>query len=95
MKPGPKPGSEGAQRIAEAHRGSREHDQRCGFAIHPELAKTAGRKGGMKLKEIYGFGHFSAIGRKGGETIKYQRGSRYFASIGRLGGISRAAKFRS
>lgn len=48
MKRGPQPGSEGAQRIAEAHRGSKSHDKRGGFAANPDLARDAGRKGGVE-----------------------------------------------
>ena len=40
QRPGPKPGSEGAARIAQAHRGSHEHDREGGFAA-PSLARTA------------------------------------------------------
>jgi general stress protein YciG len=45
-KPGPQRGSAGARRIAEAHRGSHEHDREGGFAANPALAREAGRKGG-------------------------------------------------
>lgn len=48
MKRGPQPGSEGALRIAEAHRGSKSHDQKGGFAANPNLARDAGRKGGVE-----------------------------------------------
>ena len=48
MKRGPQPGSEGAQRIADAHRGPQDHDKKGGFASNPDLAKAAGRKGGVE-----------------------------------------------
>lgn len=51
QRPGPKPGSEGAARIAQAHRGSHEHDREGGFAADPSLARTAGRLGGERVKE--------------------------------------------
>ena len=66
-KPGPAKGSEGAQRIANAHRGSHEHDQQGGFAANPELAREAGRKGGEIVKQRYGQSFYQEIGRKGGE----------------------------
>lgn len=36
-KPGPTAGSEGAKKIAEAHRGSHDHDKEGGFAANPDL----------------------------------------------------------
>ena len=47
-KRGPQPGSEGAHRIAEAHRGAKDHDKKGGFAANPDLAREAGRKGGVE-----------------------------------------------
>jgi general stress protein YciG len=90
--PGPKSGSEWANKIAESHRGSHEHDKRCGFAAHPELAKEAGSKGGNAVKEKYGSDYYREIGKKGGSKVKQERGSEYFAEIGRRGKETRWGK---
>jgi general stress protein YciG len=74
-------------RIAAAHRGSKDHDKKGGFAANPELAREAGRKGGETLKSRAGEGHFAEIGKKGGTSLKAQRGSAYYAEIGRKGGL--------
>ena len=74
-KPGPVAGSEGARKIAEAHRGSHDHDKEGGFAANPELAREAGRKGGETVKNRYGASFYQSIGKKGGETVK--RGARH------------------
>ncbi len=88
-KPGPQPGSEGARRIAEAHRGSKDHDQSGGFASNPDRAREAGRKGGDAVKQRYGPDFYKEIGRKGGETVKKSRGMEFFSEIGRKGGATR------
>ena len=93
-KPGPDPGSPGAKRIAEAHRGSREHDREGGFAANPELAREAGRKGGEAVKKKYGPSFYRLIGKKGGETVKKERGSEFYAEIGRRGGEMRSARMK-
>lgn len=91
-KPGPAKGSEGAQRIADAHRGSHKHDQQGGFASNPELAREAGRKGGEIVKQKYGQAFYQEIGRKGGETVKRSRGPEFYAEIGRKGGEMRGIR---
>lgn len=91
-KPGPQPGSEGARRISEAHRGSHEHDREGGFAANPELAREAGRKGGEIVKQRYGQQFYQEIGRKGGETVKKSRGPEFYAEIGRKGGEMRGIR---
>jgi len=91
-KPGPQKGSEGARRIAEAHRGSHEHDKEGGFAANPELAREAGRKGGEIVKQRYGPEFYQQIGRKGGETVKKSRGTGFYAEIGRKGGEMRGVR---
>lgn len=91
-KPGPQPGSEGAKRIAEAHRGSHEHDKEGGFAANPALAREAGKKGGEIVKERYGAAFYQEIGRKGGETVKKSRGTEFYAEIGRKGGEMRGVR---
>ncbi len=91
-KPGPEPGSEGAKRIAEAHRGSHDHDQQGGFAAKPALAREAGRKGGETVKERYGPVFYPSIGKKGGETVKRERGPEFYAEIGRKGGEMRGIR---
>src|SRR5579875_75032 len=76
-KPGPAAGSEGARKIAEAHRGSHEHDKEGGFAANPDLAREAGRKGGETVKNRYGPTFYQSIGKKGGETVKRERGTEF------------------
>jgi len=93
-KPGPQPGSVGARKIAEAHRGSHEHDREGGFAANPELAKEAGRKGGEAVKRKYGPQFYREIGKKGGETVKQERGSKFYAEIGRRGGEMRSTRMK-
>jgi len=88
-KPGPKAGSEGAKRIAEAHRGSQEHDKRGGFAADPELARSAGQKGGSATSVKYGPDFYRDIGKKGGDIVA-QRGPEFFAEVGRKGGMKRS-----
>ncbi len=91
-KPGPEPGSPGARRIAEAHRGSHDHDQQGGFAAKPALAREAGRKGGETVKNRYGQNFYQSIGKKGGETVKRERGADFYAEIGRKGGEMRGMR---
>ena len=93
-KPGPQPGSTGARKIAEAHRGSHEHDREGGFAANPQLAKEAGRKGGEAVKRKYGPQFYREIGKKGGETVKQERGSEFYAEIGRRGGEMRSSRIK-
>ncbi len=94
-RPGPKPGSPGAKKIAEAHRGHHDHDQQGGFASNPDLAKQAGRKGGEVVKKKYGAQFYRDIGKKGGETVKTERGSEFYAEIGRRGGETRSSRMRA
>lgn len=93
-RPGPQPGSSGARKIAEAHRGSHEHDREGGFAANPRLAKEAGRKGGEAVKRKYGPQFYREIGKKGGDTVKMERGSEFYAEIGRRGGEMRSVKMK-
>jgi len=93
-KPGPQPGSDGARRISEAHRGSHDHDQTGGFASNPSLARQAGQKGGDIVKSRYGPDFYKEIGRKGGETVRQARGAEFFAQIGRKGGSTRSRSKR-
>lgn len=93
-RPGPQPGSPGARKIAEAHRGSHEHDREGGFASNPKLASEAGRKGGEAVKRKYGSQFYKEIGKKGGETVKLQRGSEFYAEIGRRGGETRSVRLK-
>jgi general stress protein YciG len=92
-KPGPAPGSEGARRISEAHRGSHEHDKRGGFAADRDRAKKAGSRGGATVKERYGAEFYQKIGAKGGQTVREKRGREHFVEIGKIGG-SRKGKRR-
>ncbi len=91
-KPGPTAGSEGAKKIADAHRGSHDHDKEGGFAANPDLAREAGRKGGETVKSRYGASFYQSIGRKGGETVKRERGTEFYAEIGRRGGEMRGQR---
>lgn len=91
-KPGPTAGSEGARKIAEAHRGSHDHDREGGFAANPDLAREAGRKGGETVKNRYGPSFYQSIGKKGGETVKRERGTEFYAEIGRRGGEMRGQR---
>jgi uncharacterized protein len=94
-KPGPGRGSAGARKIAEAHRGSHDHDREGGFAANPELAREAGRKGGQTVKRKYGPSFYRQIGKKGGETVKQERGSEFYAEIGRRGGEMRSSRMKA
>ncbi len=91
-KPGPTAGSEGARKIADAHRGSHDHDKEGGFAANPDLAREAGRKGGETVKSRYGATFYQSIGKKGGETVKRERGTEFYAEIGRKGGEMRGQR---
>jgi general stress protein YciG len=91
-KPGPIAGSEGAKKIAEAHRGSHDHDKEGGFAANPDLAREAGKKGGETVKNRYGPSFYQNIGKKGGETVKRERGASFYAEIGRKGGEMRGQR---
>ena len=91
-KPGPVAGSDGAKKIAEAHRGSHDHDKEGGFAANPDLAREAGRKGGETVKNRYGPEFYQSIGKKGGETVKRERGAEFYAEIGRKGGEMRGQR---
>ena len=93
-KPGPQRGSPGAKKIAEAHKGSHEHDREGGFAANPQLAREAGRKGGEAVKRKYGAEFYREIGKKGGETVKQERGSEFYAEIGRRGGEMRSIRMK-
>lgn len=88
-KPGPKKGSEGALRIANAHSGSKEHDRRGGFAANPELARLAGQRGAATLKARRGEAHFQSMGKLGGNAVKTKYGPDYYRAIGQMGGRSR------
>jgi general stress protein YciG len=94
-KPGPIAGSEGAKKIAEAHRGSHDHDKEGGFAANPDLAREAGKKGGETVKNRYGPSFYQNIGKKGGETVKRERGASFYAEIGRKGGEMRGQRATS
>jgi hypothetical protein len=84
--PGPLPGSEGAKRISEAHRGSHDHDKRGGFAADRDRARQAGSRGGATVKERYGPEFYQKIGAKGGQTVRERHGREHFVLIGKIGG---------
>lgn len=92
QRPGPKPGSEGATRIADAHRGPHDHDREGGFASNPGLARSAGRLGGERVKEKYGSVFYTEIGRKGGEAVREAHGREFYSRIGRKGREARARR---
>ncbi len=60
-----------------------------GFAADSEHARTAGAKGGAKVREAYGSDFFKAIGSKGGLKVAAERGKDYYSEIGRRGGLKR------
>ena len=92
---GPVPGSEGAQRISVAHRGSHEHDRFGGFAGMPnELRQEAGRRGAARTMALHGRQHYVDAGRLGGLATKAVMATGYYAEIGRRGGFAKAAKRR-
>lgn len=62
-----------------------------GFASDPDLARSAGKKGGDTVKKKYGSQYYKEIGKKGGATLAQERGSEFYAEIGRRGGITKAA----
>ena len=93
-RPGPKRGSPGAQKNADAHKGSHQHDKAGGFAANPDLARQAGRKGGEAVKSKYGANFYREIGKRGGETVKQERGSDFYAEIGRRGGEMRSTRLK-
>lgn len=52
----------------------------------------AGRRGGNKVKERYGRGHYVSIGKKGGDSLLKERGREFFSDMGKKGGKSKAKK---
>lgn len=48
MKREPQPASEDAQKVVESRPTANRHDRKGGFAANPELAREAGRKGGVE-----------------------------------------------
>lgn len=94
QRPGPKPGSDGAGRIAQAHRGSHSHDREGGFAANPNLARSAGKRGGERVKEKYGSSFYTEIGRKGGEAVRKAHGAEFYSEIGKKGREARAQRQR-
>ena len=90
MTNGPLPGSPGARRISEAHKGSHPHDAKSGFAANPELASEAGKRGGEMMKAMHGIEFYRQIGRKGGDRVLELYGYEYYAERGRRGGHARA-----
>lgn len=60
-----------------------------GFAKDPELAREAGRKGGERVRELYGEEFYREIGTKGGNQVLRERGSEFFQEIGRKGGTNK------
>lgn len=91
-RPGPLPGSEGAQAISRAHCGSHEHDHGGGFAADHERAVEAGRRGGKTVKAKHGTGFYREIGARAGKTCLERHGREHFVRIGALGGLAKAAK---
>jgi general stress protein YciG len=88
-KRGPVPGSDGAKRIGDFHRGHHDHDTHGGFAANPQLASEAGKRGGETVKSRYGPGFYERIGRLGGAKVMAERGREYYATIGRAGGAAK------
>src|SRR3990172_8409258 len=48
--------------------------------------REAGRRGGRKVKEMYGHEHYVKMGQKGGQVMASTRGKDFYSDIGRLGG---------
>lgn len=91
---GAAPGSAGARRIGDAHRGSQTHDQRGGFGADGALARAAGRRGGLACSAKYGRAFYRQIGRVGGEKCARVAGADFYSKIGRRGGLKRAENLR-
>lgn len=68
--------------------------RRGGFAANPDLAREAGRKGGLKVRDKYGAERYADIGRQGGVAVRDLYGRDHFREIGSRGGkiSTRAAK---
>ena len=60
--------------------------RRGGFAANPELAREAGRKGGLSVRDQYGAERYADIGRQGGEAVRDLYGRDHFREIGSKGG---------
>jgi len=91
---GPKPGSPGAQKIGEAHRGSHEHDKGGGFASAEGFARRAGKRGGAVTASRYGRDHWREMGEVGGATVLEKYGREHYVRIGQLGGRAKANAMR-
>jgi general stress protein YciG len=65
------------------------------FKDDPELARSAGAKGGNKTATKYGRDYYRQIGEKGGQKIANERGADFFSEIGKKGGAARAAKAKA
>ncbi len=48
--------------------------------------QEAGRKGGLKVRDLRGHKFYEEIGRKGGETVRNERGHEFYEEIGHKGG---------
>lgn len=55
-------------------------------AGEPGALSEAGKKGGARVKELYGTEHYRKIGIKGGSAILETLGSEYYSTIGKKGG---------
>lgn len=92
--PGPRRGSPGAHKVAEAHRGHHTHDERGGFAANPQLAKDAGHRGGEAVKCKYGVQFYHDIGKKGGGATNEKYGSNFYAEIGHRGRLIHSIRLK-
>lgn len=54
--------------------------------------REAGKRGGIRVKKLYGHDFFVKIGRKGGQTSLAKLGPLFYSYIGKKGGVARSTK---
>lgn len=70
-------------------------------AGEPGALSEAGKKGGARVKELYGTEHYRKIGikggsaKKGGNAVVERHGKYYFSQIGHKGGETTKKKFEA
>src|SRR5579859_1738741 len=78
---------DGCDKVRATWRGSVRHMSKDRRDSHGTTTVVeAGRKGGQRVKELYGPAFYATIGHKGGRSIADGRGSDYYAAIGKKGG---------
>lgn len=53
--------------------------------------RETGRRGGNKVKRLYGPEFFQRIGKMGGEAVRDRHGKDYYGRIGKMGGSTEKA----